>query len=282
MIVNYQSGHFLSECLGTIPRAVGDLMADIIVIDNASTDGSDRGIEPLVTKIVRNRTNVGYGKACNQALALTGAPFLCFLNPDALPRPGSIAVLVDAARRFDETGGIGPRILNPDGSIQPSCRIVPSLKVALGHAFLGMFWRSNPFSRAYKLLDWDHETEREVDWISGAAFIARREAYEQVGGFDERFFMYVEDVDLFERMRSAGWKVLYYPQSEMVHHIGGSTRTSPYRMIGHHHRSVMAYNYRKARGTLRMLLLPFIALGLAVRTMLSWIDFFVRDRHSTK
>lgn len=279
VIVNYESGDFLRACLAAVPDAAHGLSAEVVVVDNASSDGSLAGIQQSpALSVIRNPENVGFARACNQAVAATASPFVCFLNPDAVPRPGSLARLLEAAREREDAGAVGPRVLNPDGSLQPSCRLVPSFGVALGHALLGFVRPHNRFTRAYMLLDWDHRTEREVDWVSASAMLVRREAFEAVGGFDDRFFMYVEDLDLCDRMRRAGWKIVYFPEAEVVHHVGGSSRRLPYRMIRHHHRSALRYAYTKARGTPRVLLLPFIALLLGVRLATAWLDFFLRNR----
>lgn len=280
VVVNYESGDYLRACIGTLREAVGGHPVEVLVIDNASGDGSLAGIEAVdrEARVIQNLDNVGYGRACTQAVAATTSPFVCFLNPDVLPRPGSLAELLKAAADRPDVGAIGPRILNPDGSLQPSCRVVPSFGVAVGHALFGLLRPSNRFTRAYMLLDWDHSSEREVDWVSGAAMLVRREAFEQIGGFDERFFMYVEDLDLCDRMRQAGWKVVYHPGAEVVHDVGGSSRRLPYRMIAHHHLSALRYARLKSRRSPRALLLPLVAAGLAARMAASWIDFFLRER----
>lgn len=277
VIVNYESGEFLRSCLGELPRAVEPSKTAVLVIDNASSDGSLRGVGDLA-EIVRNPENVGFARACNQSLALTTSPYLLFLNPDCLPEPASVSRLLEAARQRPRAGAVGPRILNPDRTLQLSCRIVPPLRIAVGHAVLGWAWPSNPFTRQYMLLDWDHHSERKVDWISGSAMLVRRDAFEGVGGFDERFFMYVEDLDLCERMRKDGWEVVYFPGAEMVHHVAGSTRRTPYRMIAHHHLSAFRYWWSKSNRSPRVILAPVVAAGLAGRLLLTWLDQFQRSR----
>jgi N-acetylglucosaminyl-diphospho-decaprenol L-rhamnosyltransferase len=115
----------------------------------------------------------------------------------------------------------------------------------------------------------------EVDWVSGAAMMVRREAFEQIGGFDERYFMYVEDVDLCNRLHQAGWKSLYYPLVSMLHHVAGSSRRAPYRMMFHHHRSLLRYALSRTRGV-RRAALPFVVIGMACRLFVVWLVFFLR------
>jgi N-acetylglucosaminyl-diphospho-decaprenol L-rhamnosyltransferase len=139
---------------------------------------------------------------------------------------------------------------------------------AIGHAFLGVINPDNRFSSRYKLLAWDHETARRVDWVSGACFLARRQTWEEVQGFDESFFMYMEDVDLCWRARQHGWQVSYEPGAEVTHVQGVSTDQRAYSMIVAHHRSMLKFAVRTSKGAGR-LLLPVTAVGLVVRAALA-------------
>jgi N-acetylglucosaminyl-diphospho-decaprenol L-rhamnosyltransferase len=283
VIVNFNSGDHLRECLSSLPAAFEGTEAEalaeipveipvevpmeIVVVDNCSTDDSvRRGTEaPVEARWIFNERNAGFAAAANRGVAATSAPYVFLLNPDGIARPGSLAGLVQAAAERPRAGAIGPRVVNSDGTLQASCRVIPDLKTAVGHAFLGLIVPSNRFTRRYHLQDWDHLSEREVDWVSGSTMLLKREAFEEVGGFDEGFFMYVEDLDLCDRLRDAGWKVIYYPEAEVMHHIGISTRRTPYRMIVHHHISAWRYAVKKARRSPRVLALPFVAAGLLAR-----------------
>jgi N-acetylglucosaminyl-diphospho-decaprenol L-rhamnosyltransferase len=283
VVINYDSGAHLRNCLAELSAAAGEAPADFIVVDNASTDESLDGVPrdyPAV-QLIQNAKNLGYGTACNEGFRTTAAQFVCFLNPDVVPEPGSLSAMAAAMAEHPDVGVIGPRLNNPDGSRYPSCRVVPSLSVAVGHAVFGLLTENNRFTRAYQLLDGDHAAAQEVDWVSGAAMMVRREAFEQVGGFDESYFMYVEDVDLCSRLRHAGWKAMYYPQAQMMHHVAGSSRRAPYRMIFHHHLSLLRYALSRTHGVKR-LALPFIAAGLIGRMLLVWLVFFVRHGRKRK
>ncbi len=120
--------------------------------------------------------------------------------------------------------------------------------MAGGHAFLYLVWPGNPFSRRYRMVDWDHASAREVDWVATTHVVVRRRAWDEVGGFDDGYFMYMEDVDLCWRLRRAGWRIGYEPAAGVVHEIGGSTDQTPYRMIVAHHRSVWRYAVRTSTG----------------------------------
>jgi N-acetylglucosaminyl-diphospho-decaprenol L-rhamnosyltransferase len=160
---------------------------------------------------------------------------------------------------------VGPQLKNLDGSVYPSARTFPSLVDAAGHGLLGLVWPDNQFSRRYRLLDWDHGQARPVDWVSGACFLMRREAWEGLGGFDARYFMYMEDVDLCWRAGRQGWRVVYEPAGEVVHAQGVSADTRPYRMILAHHRSMLQFAWRTGAGGDKALF-PLVAAGVVGRS----------------
>jgi N-acetylglucosaminyl-diphospho-decaprenol L-rhamnosyltransferase len=269
-VVNHNAGRFLARCLGSIASATGDAEAEVVIVDNASTDGSlERAIadHPDVT-VIRNSSNRGFARAANQAIAATSASFVLLLNPDAEIVGGTPAALVKVARERPRAGAIGTLVRNPDGSVQPSARRVPRLGEALGHAFLGPLWRTNPWTRSYTMAAWDRTSERQVDWVSGSAMLLRRAAFEDVGRFDEGYFMYVEDVDLCTRFRRAGWEVLFSPELEVVHQIGVSARGQRGRMAFVHSDSIYRY-YCKFRGTgAEGLLKPLVRVALWGRALL--------------
>src|SRR5207302_9416640 len=139
-------------------------------------------------------------------------------------------------------------------SLYPSVRASPALGDAVGHAFLGFVAPANRFSRRYKMLDWDHSAAMDIDWVSGTYVLLRQAALGELARFDEAYFMYVEDVDLCWRMREAGWRVGYEPTGTVVHAVGASSELAPYRMIAAHHRSLLTFSARTARGRRRLLL----------------------------
>jgi N-acetylglucosaminyl-diphospho-decaprenol L-rhamnosyltransferase len=176
-------------------------------------------------------------------------------------------------RRLDREprlAAVGPRIRNTDGSDYPSARSIPSLVDAIGHGALGLFRPHNRFTRRYRQLDADPAQPRPVDWVSGAALWLRRAALDDVGGWDERYFMYFEDVDLCWRLRRAGWGVCYDPAGGVHHAQGASTSRRPYRMLAEHHRSAWRFARRRFTGW-RRLLLPFAAAYLAVRALVTMV-----------
>ena len=276
VIVSYNVRDLLRRCIASL-RADG--VDEIVVVDNASRDGSADAVadhEHDVT-LVRLETNIGFGAGVNRGAARTDAPFLLIVNPDATVEPGSTKALVDALERDGGLGMVGPLIETESGEVYPSARAFPNLVDAAGHAFLHFFWPTNPFSRRYRMLDWDRAAARDVDWVAGTHLLVRREAWDAVGGFDEAYFMYMEDVDLCWRMRRAGWRTGYDPAARVTHAIGQSTDQTPYRMILAHHRSMLTFAWRSTTGPARALL-PLMAVALAVRTVLAWIQRAARGR----
>jgi N-acetylglucosaminyl-diphospho-decaprenol L-rhamnosyltransferase len=275
VVVNYNAGEHLARCIASIYAASGELGLDVMVVDNASRDGStaeaaDR--HPAV-RVLENPVNRGFAAAANRGIAETDAPLILLLNPDAEVTGGTLPAFVKVTRERPRVAVLGPLVRNPDGTIQPSARKVPGVGEGLAHAFLGRVAPGNRFSRSYTLADWDRTTEREVEWISGSAMLLRREAVEAVGGFDEGYFMYVEDVDLCTRLRAAGWTVLFSPELEVTHEIGVSARSLPRRMAYEHSRSIYRYfSKHVARG-------PAAALRPLARAAL-WARAAVASRRS--
>ncbi len=276
VIVSYNVADLLVRCVESL-RADG--IERIVVVDNASSDDSVaaiRAADPDVEVVALGR-NIGFGAGVNRGVARTTEPFVVVLNPDVEVEPGSTKVLLDALEADDGLALVGPRIETPEGELYPSARTFPDMVDAAGHAFLHFVWSSNPFSRRYRMLDWDHGDARDVDWVAGTHLLARRIAWDEVGGFDEAFFMYMEDVDLCWRLHRAGWRVGYEPAARIVHGIGRSTDQTPYRMIAAHHRSLLRYAGRTTTGA-RRALLPVIAAALTVRTVLAWVQRALRGR----
>ncbi|MDP9441209.1 MAG: glycosyltransferase family 2 protein [Actinomycetota bacterium] len=271
VVVNYNARHHLLECVRSL-RAEG--VVDVVVADNASVDGSQAALEAVDPEVRYHQTgaNLGYGGGANQAAARTdpASSYLLCMNPDAVVEPGSIKALVETLESRPEVGLVGPRIERPDGTLYPSARTFPALGDAVGHAFLGLVWPTNPFTRRYRMLDWDHAVPADVDWVSGACFLIRRTTWESLGGFDEAFFMYAEDVDLCWRAGRASWKVTYEPAARVVHEQGVSTDRHPYRMIAEHHRALFRFAARTTEGRERVLL-PLMAAGLVLRTPVAWL-----------
>jgi N-acetylglucosaminyl-diphospho-decaprenol L-rhamnosyltransferase len=264
VVVNYNAGDALVGCVTSV--LAQDPLPELVVVDNSSTDNSIdrlRKVHPDV-RIVRSGGNIGYARAANLGIAATGAPLVAVLNPDTVLAPGVGKAVVERFAAEPDLGAAGPRIHNTDGTVYPSARRVPTVADAVGHGLLFFVWRDNPFTRRYRETDADPSRPRDVDWVSGAAIWLRRAALDAVGGWDERYFMYVEDVDLCWRLRRAGWRVAYEPAGTVEHLLGVSTASRPYRMIAEHHRSLLRFASARFTGPRRALLGPAAAF-LAAR-----------------
>jgi N-acetylglucosaminyl-diphospho-decaprenol L-rhamnosyltransferase len=280
VVVSYNSATYLPDCLRSL-RSEG--VSEVVVVDNASSDGSvaaARAADPDAT-VVETGGNLGFGTAANRGVAATGSPYVLILNPDTVVEPGTVKALSAALDRDAGLAVVGPRIENVDGTLYPSVRRFPDLTVAFGHAFLGLVWPTNPYTRRYRMLDWDHDRPaNDVDWVGGACVMVRRAAFDVVAGFDEEYFMYVEDVDLCWRLGLAGWRVGYEPGGRVVHALGGSSRLVPYRMIAEHHRSLLRFVSKTTDGPRRSLV-PVVAAGLVVRTVAAWAHHALAGRGGT-
>jgi N-acetylglucosaminyl-diphospho-decaprenol L-rhamnosyltransferase len=270
VVVNYNTGSYLHRCLRSAFEAAGDARLEVVVVDNASHDGSAEAAteEHPAARLIRNDDNRGFAAAANQGMRATTAPFVLLLNPDAEVVSGTLGGFVKVARDRPRAGAIGALVRDPDGTIYPSARKVPTLGEALGHAFLGPFV-ANRFSRAYTMSDWDRRSEREVEWVSGSCVLLRREAMDEVGLFDEGYFMYVEDVDLCTRLRQAGWEVLFSPELEVLH--TGGVSTGGYRsrrMTLEHSRSIYRYFVKHRSPGAVAILRPLARAALRLRAEL--------------
>src|SRR5438270_4575150 len=276
VVVNYNARDHLMYCVRSL-RADG--IQEIVVVDNASTDGSVEAVARLDPDVVVVPTggNLGFGSAANRGLAVARGEYVAVLNPDVIVEPGTMKVL---AASLDGDAGLGaaaPRVDNPDGTLYPSVRAFPTMADAIGHAFLGFVAPRNRFSRNYRMLDWDHDRASDVDWAAGTCLMLRAAALGDTARFDESYFMYVEGVDLCWRLHDAGWRVGYEPAGRVVHTVGASSELAPYRMILAHHRSLLRFSARTASGR-RRLLLPLVGVGLALRTVLAWLQRASRGR----
>jgi N-acetylglucosaminyl-diphospho-decaprenol L-rhamnosyltransferase len=248
VLVNYNAGPELERAL----RSIGDEMSgqswEAVVIDNASIDGSVAAVNRFApsVRLVRNSTNVGFARAVNQGLAVTTASYVLIMNPDCRLMAGAIATLRGVLDAQAQCAIAGPRILNPDGSIQGSARGDPDMLTGL-FGRTALLRKVVPFLAIAKrniVVDEAIRSGKEseiVDWVSGACMLAKREALAAVHGFDERFFLYWEDADLCRRLRASGYHVRYAPGAAAIHRVGQSSRTARTSAIRAFHRSAYLY-----------------------------------------
>ncbi len=244
ILVNYNAGRELAMALQSIADDMAAQPWEAVVVDNASSDGSAGEVAAFAphARLVQNRQNVGFARGVNQGLAATAASTVLIMNPDCRLEPGAFGVLNGELQRDEGVALVGPRILNPDGSVQGSARGDPDM-------LTGLFGRSTALRRALPNLAVSKRNvvadagggSTDVDWVSGACMLARRSALERVRGFDERYFLYWEDADLCRRLRGEGYRIRYVPTATAVHRVGHSSRVVRSSAIRAFHESAYLY-----------------------------------------
>ena len=246
VVVNYNAGSDLRRALQSIADELAGIEWEAVVVDNASTDGSGDAVAEFAprARLVRNEHNAGFARGVNQGVAQTSAPLVLIMNPDCRLMPGAFAAMRHEIGRSERCAIAGPRILDPDGSVQGSARGDPDM-------FTGLFGRTTLLRRVLPGLAVSRrnvvsgtavqDASLKVDWLSGACMLARREALESVHGMDERYFLYWEDADLCRRLRARGYHVLYVPSATAVHRVGQSSRRARASAIRAFHESAYLY-----------------------------------------
>jgi GT2 family glycosyltransferase len=229
-VVSYNAHDALGRCLESVNAAGAE---EVVVVDNGSTDGSIELVRSCFPRFELrvNEVNLGYGSAANQALAACRAPVVLLLNSDTEIAPGALEALDAYLRTHPRAAIVGPRLLNADRTLQRSTYPDPSvLDVLVGESGMHLVMRRIPLLRERSLRTWDHGRARRVPWVLGAALAIRREAFELVGGFDEDFFLYGEEVDLSRRLLELGHETHFAPVTNIVHIGGASTAARPAAM----------------------------------------------------
>lgn len=265
--VTYSSGDYLHNFLRTLSAAT-TAPVQVVIADNGSVDGAPEqaAADHDNVTLVHTGGNLGYGGGMNRGVAELDPriEFVVIANPDIEWAPGSLDELLAAAGRWPRAGALGPLITEPDGSIYPSARRVPDLVSGSGHAVLGAVWKSNPWTAAYRN-DAAELVERPVGWLSGSCLLVRRAAFDGIDGFDSRYFMFMEDVDLGDRLARAGWLNVYVPTARAMHAKSHSVAKFPERMITAHHDSAYRFLADRHRGPRWAPVRWGLRAGLAVR-----------------
>ncbi len=250
-IVSWNTRELLDACLVSIRTIPDEVTREVIVVDNASGDGTAemvRADHPEVT-LIANADNRGYAAGNNQAIEVARGEMILLLNPDIVVLEGALDTLVRFLEDHAEAAAVAPRLVSPDGSVQASCRSFPRPDVVLYEA-LGLsrlFPRSRRFGK-YRMTWWDYDDERPVDQPMASAFLVRRSVLEEIGLMDEQFPIFFNDVDLCERIWDAGGEVWYTPHASMVHVGGASTGQVRRRMLIESHRSFVRFYRKHYRG----------------------------------
>jgi len=256
------------EVLGALDAVAADPSRpaglEVVVVDAGSSDGTVAAVRARQdgTRVLA-LANTGFARGANAGIRATGAPAILVANADVRVRPGALARLVATLAAEPAVAAVGPQVRYPSGELQASARrdLVPATIV--GHALLGRWWPENRWTHRYHARDLPSDRPRDVAWLSGCALLLRRTAVEGVGGFDPGFFLYVEDVDLGDRLRAAGWRLRYEPAAVVEHRVGASTSATRWRALWHHARSLDRYLAARLHGPAR-LLRPLLPVALAV------------------
>ena len=260
IIVNWNAGQQLLECVQSVIANGAGLVAKIIVVDNDSHDGSELPLLAMAqVHLIRAGANLGFGKACNLGAANSAADFLLFLNPDAQIGPKTLS-RVDAFMQGDaakKVGIVGVQLLEGSQHVARSCSRFPTP--------LSMISRASGIDLVFPRLgsamaEWDHKTTREVDHVIGAFYLIRRACFERAGGFDERFFVYIEDLDLSFRAKMSGWKTIYLADVQAFHAGGGTSSQVKAHRLFYSQRSRLQYAFKHFTigGSLAVLLATLI------------------------
>ncbi|MEN0103748.1 MAG: glycosyltransferase family 2 protein [Curtobacterium sp.] len=245
--VSYNSLDVLPPFLAsTADASAADV--EVVVADNDSADADElrRVTEAAGARFLELGENRGYGAAANSAVATLDQDVRWVLvsNPDVVLEPLALDRMIATASADTTIGAVGPRLLEPTGEVYPSARLVPSLRTGLGHAAFANVWPGNPWTKRYRQ-DGDHSARRDAGWLSGACVLVRRDVFDRLGGFDEGYFMYFEDVDLGWRIGKAGFRNVFDPSATAVHVGGTATKGSSERMRKAHHESAYRFLAQK-------------------------------------
>lgn len=267
VVVSYNTRDDLLRCLASLEAGVS-LPMETIVVDNASADGSAEAVRLRFprARLLQNDVNVGFAAAVNRGLKESRGPYALVLNSDAEVRPGAVETMAGVLDERPDVGVVGPRTVSADGLPQVSFGppLSPLAEWRQRRLVNGVRERRPEALRRAEEMS---RVEHEPAWVSASCLLARRQAFEAAGYFDEGFFLYEEDADLCLRVRSAGWRILYTPRAEVVHHLGRSAARDPGRAGLEYHRSHLRY-YRKHNGPL---LTALLRLYLGARAALGWI-----------
>ena len=244
VIVAWNAKKYLEPCLDSIYSAPPRMSMEVLVVDNASEDGTSEMVEsryPQV-KLIKSSVNLGFSKGNNVAIREAQGRYIALVNPDVIVFPGCFDALAEFLDKHPKVGNVGPRILNPDRSLQSSCRRFPTLWNNFCSAFgLATKFKDSKFFAGEHMFYFAHDRVLPVDVIVGCFSFIRREAMEQVGMLDEDLWMYGDDVDWCRRARNKGWQVMFYPGTESIHDKGKTTAPYPVRFAVAQQRSILHY-----------------------------------------
>jgi GT2 family glycosyltransferase len=265
IIVTWNSQEFIRNCLDSIFLSQGNFNIEVILVDNNSSDETVKIVEQLYPQVnlIQNKKNLGYAKANNQGIEEAKGKYILLLNPDTQVLEDALSLMYEFMEENPDVGALGPKLLNPDKSVQASCRQFPTFSTLIWE-FSGLnrlFPRSRVFGR-WRMGYFGCDKQREVDQPMGSCLMLRRATLEDVGIFDENFVMFFNDVDLCYRIKKRDWKIYFYPEAKVIHYKGASTKKAKARMIWLSHLAFYKFFQKHKTGLVNRLLLFLLLIPL--------------------
>lgn len=265
VVVSWNSAEFLEQCLSAVYSATNGHPFEVIVIDNASADGSAALVREKfpAAKLVVNDRNRGVSYAFNQGLRMSSGRYVQTLCSDTMVQPGAFETMMAFLETHPDAGAVGPQLIYPDGRLQPSCRAFPTFSTFVWEfSGLSRLFPGHPVFGRWRMGDFDHRTLREVDQPRGSSLMVRRETVEEIGLWDEDLDMFFNDVDWCLRIKQRGWKIYFLPSALMVHHGGSSVRKVRPKMILQSHRCCYRFFRKHQRGAIQTVGVRLLGLAL--------------------
>ncbi|MFE4712004.1 glycosyltransferase family 2 protein [Paenibacillus sp. NPDC056722] len=275
LIVNYNTCRLTMDCLRSVYDSETKFSYEIILIDNNSHDGSVEAISrefPNVT-LIANEENTGFARANNQGMEIASGRFVLLLNSDTVVRKDTLETMITFMDSRPDVGASGCKIILPDGSLDKACkRGFPTPSASFYYAFgFSKLFPNNPRFNGYQLGYLDPDKNYPVDCLVGAFMLLRRETIEHVGGLDEEFFMYGEDLDWCYRIKEAGWKIYYYSKTSIIHLKGGSARRRPFKIVYEFHRAMILFHRKHYRQQYNSMINGMVYAGVGLKFVLSLV-----------
>lgn len=276
LIVNYNTQRLTLDCLQSVFASRTQYRYEVIVIDNHSVDGSVEAFKeayPHIT-LIANAENTGFAKANNQGMAVSQGRYVLLLNSDTIVQPDTLETMIGLMDRRPELGAAGCKVILPDGSLDKACkRGFPTPSASFYYAFgFSRRFPHHPKYNQYQLGHLNPDDEYTVDVLVGAFMLVRREAVDQVGGLDETFFMYGEDIDWCYRIKEAGWGIYYYPRTYIVHVKGGSARRRPLKIIYEFHRAMWVFHRKHYVKQYSVMTNAAVYMGIALKLLMALVQ----------
>ena len=275
IIVNYNTKQLTLDCIASVYASSTTYSYEIILVDNHSSDATVEAVEQQFpnVKIIRNLTNTGFAKANNQGMQIASGRYILLLNSDTIVQPDTFQTMLRYMDEHPETGASGCKVILPGGSLDKACkRGFPTPSASFYYAFgISKLFPKNPRLNQYQLGHLDPNESYPVDCLVGAFMLVRSEVIQEIGGLDETFFMYGEDIDWCYRIKQAGWGIYYYPHTYIVHYKGGSAKRRPRKIIYEFHRAMWVFHHKHYHKQYNFFTNAAVYTGIGLKLTLSLI-----------